>query len=237
MKEYKECYIAVLDLLGFKDALNNTTCETITSIFDEINEDYNTTYDGTDIPIIEPGAIKKKVMSDTVCFYVETTVSNALPALIATCDYFQIRMLRLDKPMLSRGAIVKGELYHDKDVLFGNGFVHAYNMQEKAAIYPRVIIDCTIIKDYQAEDSRDQKYLDLFLTVDFDGYFFSDYLAEFYILNHDYPAWKRFMLHLNYMVENEKDERIRAKYSYLKSSIPRVKEKFWKFDEESNHNV
>lgn len=230
MREYKECYIAVLDLLGFKDALQNYDCDTIALFFDELNEDYTISYKTTGKPIIKKEDVHIKVMSDSICIFIDSDIENALSALIATCDYLQIRMLRLKEPILSRGAIVKGKIYHDKDVLFGEGFVRAYYMQENESIYPRVIIDKNIIEGYTCSNDDDQHYLDRMLTKDFDGYYFSDYLAMFYILNNDHKSWKNFIRYVKFKIDNEKKGRIRAKYSYINESLPRIKDKYRKYN-------
>ena len=236
MRNYKECYIAVLDLLGFKGALQNYECETVASFFDEVNEEYIISYEATGKPIVNKNDLHMKVMSDSVCIFIESTIENALPALIATCDYLQIRLLRLKEPMLSRGAIVKGKLYNDKDVLFGEGFVRAYYMQEDEAIYPRVIIDKSIVENYSYSNEADKKYMDMLLTKDFDGYYFSDYLALFYILNHEHESWKRFIEYVKSKNDNEAKGRVRAKYSYIYESLPRIKEKFWKYHKNLTKN-
>ncbi|MBR3919674.1 MAG: hypothetical protein IKJ59_13245 [Clostridia bacterium] len=235
MREYKECYIAVLDLLGFKAALKKYDCNTIATIFDEINEEYTISYNETREPIVNKEDIHIKVMSDSVCIYIESRTENALPALIATCDYFQIRMLRLKEPMLSRGAIVKGKLYHNNDVLFGEGFVKAYYMQENEAIYPRVIIEKNIIEGFKTNNNADQRYIDLLLTKDFDGYYFSDYLSLFYCLNHEQESWKNFIKYVIAKKENEENGRARAKYSYITESLPRIKKRFFQYIEENNN--
>lgn len=234
MREYKECYIAVLDLLGFKSALKTYNCEEIASFFDEINEEYTISYTKTGKPIIDKNEIHIKVMSDSICIFIDSSIENALSALIATCDYLQIRMLRLKEPMLSRGAIVKGKIYNNNDILFGEGFVRAYYMQEDEAIYPRVIIDKDIIEGYKCNNEADQKYIDLLLTRDFDGYYFSDYLALFYILNHEHDSWKKFIRYALDKSEKETSGRVRSKYSYIKESLPRIKEKFWKHEADNN---
>lgn len=186
MREYKECYIAVLDILGFKYLLGNYDCEILASIFDEINQEYIISYNKTGEPIVSKDDLHIKVMSDTVCVFVEVSVKNALTALIATCDYLQIRLLRLNPPVLSRGAIVKGQIYHNKDVLFGKGFVKAYYLQEEQAVYPRIIIEDEVVKSYKIFDEAGQKYLDNNLIKDnYDDKYISDYLFQFYGLNHE----------------------------------------------------
>lgn len=232
MREYKECYIAVLDLLGFRSALNSYNCETIAGFFDEINRQYIISYNKTVEPIISKDDLHIKVMSDTVCMFVEVSVKNALTALMATCDYLQIRLLRFNIPILSRGAIVKGQIYHNNDVLFGNGFVKAYYLQEEITKYPRIIIDNEVIESYKAFDEAGQRYLDNFLIKDdCDGMYISDYLFEFYGLNHEQDSWKDFAKYVYKKVENEPKEEIREKYLYLKNNFPRITKKFLNFSE------
>ena len=82
-------------------------------------------------PVVEEKTVKMKVASDTIFLYVEADVHNALAGLIAYCDYLQVRLLRQNNPVLSRGAIAKGEVYTDGDVCFGPAIVEAYLMEEE----------------------------------------------------------------------------------------------------------
>lgn len=233
MREYKECYIAIIDLLGFKTLLNSYNCETIAGIFDEINQSYIITYNKTGELIVNKEDLHIKVMSDTVCMFIEISVKNALTALMATCDYLQIRLLRLNPPVLSRGAIVKGQIYQNKDVLFGKGFVDAYCFEENNAVYPRIIIDNKVIETYKAFDEAGQRYLDNFLIKDdYDGMYVSDYLFIFYGLNHNQDLWKNFAKYIFEKVDNEPNERIRDKYLYLKNNFPRITKRFMNFLED-----
>lgn len=230
MREYKECYIAVLDLLGFKAALDSYNCETIASFFDEINRQYIISYDKTGESIINKDDLNFKVMSDTICVFAEVSVKNVLAALMAICDYLQIRLLRLNIPILSRGAIVKGQIYYNNDVLFGKGYVEAYCLQEKTAKYPRIIIDNEVIESYKAFDEAGQRYLETNLIKDdYDGMYTSDYLFTFYGLNHEHDSWKNFAKYVYEKVETETDESIRDKYLYLKKNFPRIRQKFLDF--------
>lgn len=226
MKQYKECYIAVIDLLGFKAALEVLECDDIMGIFNEINDEYIISHNAADQAIIERDDLHVKVMSDTICIYVETGVKNALSALIAICDYLLVRLLRLKKPMLSRGAIVKGQIYHEDDILFGPGFVKAYLLEEKEAIYPRIIIDEEALAEYESTDYVGQDYIDRFVISDFDGKIISDYLYLFYGLNHTQESWRRFACGVYAALNNETNERIRQKYQYIYDSFPRIQKKF-----------
>ena len=60
----------------------------------------------------EMSDIKMKVMSDSICFYVDAGKSNALDGLIVACAYFQEQLLKLPDPILTRGSIVRGDIFH-----------------------------------------------------------------------------------------------------------------------------
>lgn len=225
MREYKECYIAVIDLLGFKAALNKYDCETIAGFFDEINDEYIITYEKTKEPIAPIEKIHYKVMSDTICIYIETEIENSFTALIAVCDYLQVRLLRMPTPMLSKGALVKGKIYHSDDILFGEGFVRAYNMQENNHL-PRVIIDDDVVKTYKPSGESGQQYLDDFIIKDVDNNYTSDYLYLFYALNHGGSAWSKFAELVTYKKQTETDSSIKNKYIYLQDQFDRIKDKY-----------
>lgn len=239
MREYTECYIAVLDLLGFKSALDNNDCEGIASIFDEIKQNYFIKYDATGKAIVDNNAIHIKIMSDTICIYIDSSIKNSLTALVATCDYLMIRLLRLSIPILSRGAIVKGQIYHEEDILFGPGFVDAYYLEENEVNYPRIIIDETALKEYTLYNEAGQKYLEQNIIKDsYDGKYISDYLYIFYGLNHEQNTWKQFACYVINKAKNETNERIKQKYLYLSSNFNRIAQKYIKeySDVRTNHN-
>ncbi len=76
-----------------------------------------------------------------------------------------------------RGAITKGELYHKGGVVSGRALVEAYEMEEKCAIYPRVILSDSIaalIKNNAANGFRRAE----------DGFYSIDWLYWVVLLHH-----------------------------------------------------
>ena len=224
MREFKDCYIAYLDILGFKALLRkqrNNLCEYICKLFDQMQEDYYAKVNITDKYLVDPAFLKKKIMSDSICFYVEASVTNALAGLIATCNYFQVRLSRQDDPLLVRGAIARGKLYAENDILFGQGVVDAYLMEEKSANYPRIILTKALIKHCSNLDEYGRDYIKKFTFDDDDAFVTVDYLYLFYGLSHEREDWKRFATFVFNMVE-EADVSIKEKYLYLQRNIKRA---------------
>lgn len=231
MREFKDCYIAFIDILGFKELLlseEKNLCEKIARCFDEIEEKYFITVNSTGKYLTEPYEIKQKVMSDSICLYVDASVQNALAGLIATCDYLQVRLLRQTSPILSRGAIVRGELFAENDIMFGKGFVSAYLMEEKTASNPRIIITNQVIKQSDTLNDQGRDYIDKFTFVDEDGFITVDYIYLYYGLSRERDDWKRFAKHVYEKLDCEMDMSIRNKYLYLRKNIDRARAKFMK---------
>ena len=229
MREFKDCYIAFLDILGFKEILKSplqNKCEVIAGYFDRIQEEYNITIDSTGEPLIQLSAIHQKIMSDSICFYVEASETNALAGLVAVCDYFQVRMARQQEPILIRGAIVQGELYADGDIVFGNGFVNAYLMEENTAKYPRIILTKHLIKHAISNNSYGEDYIKQFTFEDEDSFFSLDYLYLFYGLRHEHSDWKQFASKVFERIDEETNASIREKYLYIRRNIDRDRKKF-----------
>jgi hypothetical protein len=48
--------------------------------------------------------------------------------------------------IFTRGSICLGKLYHEESVLFGMGLVDAFKLENRAAIYPRILIQDQLIQ-------------------------------------------------------------------------------------------
>lgn len=233
MRGYTECYIAFLDLLGFKQIVKSYECGEIAAFFDEINTISTLKItDKCNKPLISDDMIHMKVMSDSICFYVDVTITNALAALIATCNYFQVRLLQLSKPILSRGGIVKGKIYANDDVTFGPGLSDAYLLEEKVAKYPRIILTKSLIDEWTNYNSSGKGIIDYYLFRDDDAFYVLDYLFLFYGLKHEQDSWKNFAKYVMKELDLETDVSIREKYLYIDRSFKRVTEKYMKYIKE-----
>lgn len=226
-REYKECYVAVIDLLGFKKTIKDKTCEEIAQYYDEMHEEVKIFNTATGNELVPSDKIQMRVMSDTICFIVECKESNALAGLIAYCAYLQTRLMQLGTPVLSRGGIVKGNIYCEGDVFFGQGIVDAYLLEENVANNPRIIMTKQTFES--AVDSCDKlatEYLKTYLYEDSDLFMCVDSLLLFYGLHHESEKWKRFARHVYNTIYSETNPSVREKYIYIKNNFPRISKQF-----------
>jgi hypothetical protein len=94
-------------------------------------------------------------------------------------------MLLIKKKVLIRGAITVGGLYRDNDVVFGPALISSYDMEEKLAFWPRVIVSETTLNELG--NSLDICNL-MQLSRDSYGIVYVDYLKWFsfqYWMNRD----------------------------------------------------
>lgn len=223
--KYEECYIAFLDMLGFKKLINDSSCDEIAEIFAKFSnrKPLKSVYLGNENIISEntADALKMKVMSDSICFYIDVDVTNALLCIIMSCISFQYELFQNDIPIFLRGAIVRGHLYAKKDVIFGPGLTQAYLLEENNAKYPRIILtketlqSVKIRKEYNLND-----YVSIFRSVVFrddDAFYAADCIRI--LLSGDQRIRENVEKRIEHMLDTTVDSSIREKYLYWEKKL------------------
>lgn len=222
MHQYTNCYIAFLDILGFKKLIDVKTCEEIYNIFSTKMKNPLSGFSIGTKSVINMEDIKTKVMSDSICFFIDSQKRNALGVLIAICAEFQSELLRLSEPILSRGAIVRGDIYNAGDILFGPGFVKAYQMEEHNAKYPRIIITAeTMASAKDNTDANFSNHINERTFLDYDEFITIDSLGLFEGFDMSGEDCRHLLSYINDVLGTSVDDSIREKYRYLKKNLLR----------------
>ncbi len=183
----KECIVAYLDLLGVKEKiLNDDDSETnlaiIRNLYDEVialQNEKNPT-----LKIFQ--TCKFKIFSDNIVFIQE--LSNDPHGRIETIEgLFRIFGVVVDfqyyafvnHGWLLRGGIVQGPLYLDDDIVWGKALVNSHYLEDKLAIFPRIIIDERLHQLIIKSPSPNKASLRL--KTDSDGYSYVDYFNYMFI--------------------------------------------------------
>lgn len=163
----KEYYIAYFDILGYKaffEEQPEKVPELLNSVHDVIRRTKNHIGAANQSPIMSGiGEINilTKVFSDNFLMCMEVT--NGQLEQIRLLAFIQIiadiqRGFVAEYGLFVRGCLLKGELSFNNDYVFGKGLIDAVDMEEKVAIYPRIVIDddlVTFVQDnplYTQED-------------------------------------------------------------------------------------
>lgn len=227
MAEYKDCYIAYFDILGFKEIVKNMPCDKIVSMFEAAkhNQYFSIVSGGEhecqERDLLRPEDIHLKIMSDSIIIFTEAKYYNSLPGLIITCAYYQAYMLALPEPVLLRGGIAKGNLYYDGNIIFGPGFIDAYLLENNNAIVPRVIFPQILFSQFNNGDEAIKHFASKMLKLEADQFYSLDY---FYVLCqltiHDHPLIiDDLYAYIQRTLATTTNQSIREKFLYLKERI------------------
>ena len=233
MPEYKEHFVAFLDILGFKSMINNFECGAIYDIFAAIHKRSKAfmNYNGVQIGAYEH--IHHKILSDSVILYIDASIEDSFPALLDICARLQISLADRDIPILMRGGISKGSLYVENDIIYGKGLTSAYLLESNLAKYPRVI--------FTGETLLEGKLITKYMFPDIDhAGFCAHYISDddmLYMIDY-FPrlsAWSvekmkeycdNLLLLSEKVLNKATDASLREKYiwlkKYVKQSIERV---------------
>lgn len=132
--------------------------------------------------------------------------------------------------LLVRGGISSGKFYREnlnnnkdsKTMVWGNTLIDAYHLENKNAIYPRVIISPLFIEEY-----KDCMYgiKEFFLNKDNDGLFFVTYLKQ---INNNYSQYQQIC---QKMLEETKGKiAVEQKIEWVKKYIDSKQNRYLKYD-------
>ena len=139
MYEYREHYVAFLDILGFKEHLKKNSCETMYSIFDVLRNKTRKQLNLNGVQIEAYEHIKYTILSDSIIVYIDASIDDAFATLVDVCASLQKALANREEPILMRGGIAKGNLFYENDIIYGEGLVKAYLLESNLAKYPRII--------------------------------------------------------------------------------------------------
>ncbi len=230
--KYNIAIISYIDILGFRNIVSE-------------NQDPKSTYEILEIfkKKTEPIDDLAKLYEQKYLFFSDTVIrsTNILSdtnkkyqvgiLFHELLDLIYIQMDLIEKGIFIRGSVVINLLYHSNPFVFGPGLIHAYEMENKLAIYPRIIIDQTVfelLKDtpllkaqhHSFED--EETYVGNLIRKDENDIVFLDYLSVAETEVNDYPAdYIEFLQkHKSFISQNlkkyENDERTFNKYKWLR---------------------
>lgn len=117
-----------------------------------------------------------KIFSDNIMIAKKTTVETLrddIYCVLSCAGHFQELAASDSVGWLLRGGITIGDLFVDDVMVWGKALLRAYELEDRIAIYPRVIIDDTVIQNISEADKACG-----FIRYDNDGFVFLNYLHD-----------------------------------------------------------
>ncbi len=228
--EYKEQIVCFIDILGFSELIkkaqedDNFAIETIKNLSSNIQEKVIKNID----PKIEwnddeGSDLQYRIFSDCICISYDISKFDAdikskmIYFFLQTILYIQSDLVKED--IFIRGAISIDKHFQNEDIIFSAALVNAYNSESKNAIYPRIVLEESVIqyiKHY--EDEQSITYFNTFIKRDPDNIIFMDYLSYTVQLGLEEEHENNFELHkiiLENRLKLETEPKVLQKYLWV----------------------
>lgn len=221
--EYKNCYVAFLDMLGFSKACKDKSfsCAEILKVLS-----FNSVINSSIIDVLEKDEVGRvlfsenitksiyySIMSDSI-FIATPDNKNGLLYLLQLCTIIQNYLL--ENNVLLRGGIAKGEFYGFEDIAFGPALIEAYEIEGNIAVYPRIVLSKAVADDITAlNDSHINLYINRSKE---DSLFFINHLNPLEIRKMN-NATNKLTIIQNFIEEgcSNNNPKIRVKYQWIKN--------------------
>ncbi|CAM1349286.1 hypothetical protein [Tenacibaculum crassostreae] len=168
--------VCFMDILGFSELINRYDSDITSTVLQDIQESFELAK--TQLLEKNPSGnddvvkhLRYQTFSDNICISIpyfdnENDFLSNFNLLATYIRGFQNVMM--SKGIFMRGGISTGSYYADDNIIFSKGLVNAYYLESKKAIYPRVIIDDSIINKLFSYKTERLRYFGLDKTIIFD---------------------------------------------------------------------
>lgn len=209
--------VAVLDLLGASEMIMDENSEAVMNVISNMFKAAESRWPRLEHAPVILHNIKCVSFSDNIALALELPedlskeeMNASIESFIAYISVFQSGLLK--KKFLFRGGIAIGQLYMNPNINFvwGKALVEAHLLEEKSAIYPRVVLSNQFLNLDLPSTTR--------IIKDFDGMYFVDYFSK---VKEKFPKWienSQKMIKDNYAKYAGK-ERVLQKYAWLQHYI------------------
>ena len=184
---YKEAIITFIDILGFKNLVLKSSFEVVSDAlaaierFSGIN-DQSFDDDEDDNP-------KVIQFSDSIIRIRPISSKNRYGAMyFEMSDLVHIQGELIKHKICIRGGVAIGLVHNDEKLIFGPGFISAYELESIYANYPRIVLQPNLIKRFIEDESlyaedhsaeEEINHIKKFISKGDDGIYFVNYMRAF----------------------------------------------------------
>lgn len=186
---YKESVITFVDILGFKNLINSSTYEEVAAKLSIVRR-LSGLNDAEDGDGFEPKIIQ---FSDSIIRIRPLDSTTNKEGQYGLMFFEMLDLVHMQGELINhgiciRGGVSVGDVHFDNQVLFGPGFVRAYELESIYADYPRIVVDPILISQVKKDQrlasadntlSQEFSYIRKNIRKGSDGIYFIDYLRSF----------------------------------------------------------
>ena len=235
---YSERYILFADIIGFTKYIDSTVDDNrdselkiiaFVNLIRFMKGQYAiTTEEDTENDISVKVLIKEKYLkdvsitqfSDSFIISREADTENIMELILDAC---YVWFWGIYFGFLFRGAITFGKIIHNNDFVFGPGFIHAYNLENEKAIFPRIIIDNDIVDSFLANNKCIQ-----LIKKDEDGQYYIDTFSGMGYIHRNKSNIEHRLEQLQKLINDGlkiEDKSVMKKYIWLQDKITQFESK------------
>lgn len=243
---YEKAIVTFLDILGFRDIVANSDATKIHEILKIVEE--VATPDTTEKWLYNPETI---VFSDSIVRTRKINTEENIQYPIGLVfhellDIVHAQSELIDHGILIRGGIAFGDIYIDKNQIFGPALIRAYDLENKFAKYPRLIVDPELIKElkqnkllrkYGHSVEQESEHISELVRQSDDGLWFIDYARAIESELNEPEMYPDFLIkHRDLIIKNSSNfknyDKNMEKYvwlaSYHNALVNEIKQKWFK---------
>jgi hypothetical protein len=143
---YEQRYCAFVDILGFRELIGmiNKGDLSLLTLRELLNRVHKPARIRVDDAVLKTAELRAQSISDAVAISTTCTPDGLMYLFLILED---LALGLLAEGYLLRGAIVKGPLYHDNSMVFGQALIEAYQLESNIARYPRIMVSREVFDD------------------------------------------------------------------------------------------
>lgn len=178
------------------------------------------------IQIKENKDIRFKIFSDNIIIAKKISENKRqrvkdIRSLLMCAGHFQELAASSSVGWMLRGGITIGQLFIDDIMVWGDALVKAYYLEDKVAIYPRIVIDNSIVQELKSE-----KVLKEYLRKDTDNLYFLNFLNDCHfcgeLLKEGFEMMKK---EVNYCYDEKMYQKFCWHMNFVNAELDRKNEK------------
>jgi hypothetical protein len=188
--DYEFAIVTFLDILGFRDLVSDADANAVNSKLEAVerftrpsspppSDDAEETYEPLVLQFSDAIVRVRRVRTK---WNIEHPIGLLFHELL---DLVHAQGDLIGEGVLLRGGISCGSIYASQDRVFGPALVAAYELESKFALYPRIVVDPTLLAEFRknvllkARDhdlGEEEQHVRQLLRRGDDGMWFVDYL-------------------------------------------------------------
>lgn len=168
----EEYVVAFIDILGASEMIKNSLDESLNAI----HGFYKLALGMAGVADSYVERFEVSIFSDNIVLAVKVGENCALIDAFKNLIIIVIALqsILLYRNILCRGGITYGKFFKDDIMVWGDALVRAHELESKIAIFPRIVIDKSLMCKFSDEDVN-KSSIGKYFSIDFDGMFFVDF--------------------------------------------------------------